>query len=113
VFLSRAAADALGVKTGEPLRVQAGAQEVTLKVAGDLPGAGDGRRLAVMDIAAAQTLFGKLGRLSRIDLRLKDGVDVEAARRSLQAELPDGVLVETPAAEADGRPTCRRPIAST
>ncbi len=101
VFLSHAAADRLGVKTGALLHVQAGSKEVALKVAGDLPAAGDGRRLAVMDIAAAQTLFGKLGRLSRIDLRLREGVDMAAVRRSLQAELPDGVLVETPAAEAD------------
>jgi putative ABC transport system permease protein len=54
-----------------------------------------------MDIAAVQSRFGKLGRLTRIDLRLADGVPPEAARSALQALLPAGVLIEAPAAAAD------------
>jgi putative ABC transport system permease protein len=38
-----------------------------------------------MDIAAAQELFGKLGQLSRIDVRLQSGVDRADFARSLQA----------------------------
>ena len=38
--------------------------------------------LGVMDIAGAQAAFGRLGRLSRIDLRLRPGVDVAAFARA-------------------------------
>jgi len=98
LFLSAAAQTALGVKPGDTLRLQAGTAAVNLRVAGDLPGAAENRRLAVMDIAAVQARFARLGRLTRIDLRLAEGVAPEAARASLQAILPAGVLIEAPAA---------------
>ena len=40
-----------------------------------------------MDIAAAQWKFGKLGKLSRVDLLLERGVDRERFKRDLQARL--------------------------
>lgn len=98
IFLSAAAQTAHGVKPGDSLRLQAGSNTLSLRVAGDLPGVGENRRLAVFDIAAVQAHFGKLGRLTRIDLRLAEGVSPEAARSSLQAILPAGVLVEPPQA---------------
>lgn len=101
LFLSGAAQTALGVKPGGELRLQAGTDTQHLRVLGDLPGVAGDRRLAVMDIAAAQSRFGMLGRLTRIDLRLVDGLPPEAAQSTLQALLPAGVLVETPAAAAD------------
>ncbi len=51
-----------------------------------------------MDIAAVQEHFARLGRLTRIDLRLDGAVTPEAARAQLQAILPAGVLVEAPEA---------------
>ena len=99
LFLSEAARAVLGA--GGSLRLQAGAREIELPVAGDLPGAGVGRRLALMDIAALQEQFGWLGRLSRIDVRLHEGVAPAAARAALQAEMPAGVLVEAPEAAED------------
>lgn len=101
LFLGAAAQEALGVQPGATLRVQAGTEIADLRVAGDLPGVRDNRRLAVMDIAAVQARFARLGRLSRIDLRLAEGRAPEAARTELQALLPPGVLVETPQAAAD------------
>lgn len=101
IFLGAAAQAALGVAPGDRLRVQAGSGEAALRVAGELPGVGDSRRLAVMDIAAVQARFARLGRLSRIDLRLVDGIAPAAAQPALQALLPAGVLVETPQAAVD------------
>lgn len=118
IFLARAAQDALGVKPGDTLRLQAGAGEVALRVAGDIPGAADNPRLALMDIAAVQERFGKLGLLSRIDLRLAEkmpppsaaatadiaareewvAVDAGTARAHVQALLPAGVIAEPPQA---------------
>lgn len=101
LFLTEAARQALGVKAGEVLYFQAGSGRLTLRVAGDLPGLDDGRSLAVMDIAGAQWHFGRLGRLTRIDLRLRDGVAPDEARTALQARLPAGVVVTLPEAAED------------
>ena len=101
VFLSAAAQSALGLKAGDSVDFQAGTRSTSFKIAGDIPGAVENRRLALMDIAAVQSRFGKLGRLTRIDLRLAEGVPPEAARSALQALLPAGVLIEAPAAAAD------------
>ncbi|MCC4114654.1 FtsX-like permease family protein [Aromatoleum toluclasticum] len=98
LFLSAAAQAELGVAPGDRLDVLAGTRVASLRVAGSVPGAGQGRALAVMDIAAAQQLFGRSGRITRIDLRLKPGVDVAAARSALAAGLPAGVEVLTPRA---------------
>lgn len=101
MFLTEGARQALGVKVGDVLHFQAGSGRLALRVAGDLPGLEDGRRLAVMDIAGAQWHFGRLGRLTRIDLRLRDGVAPEAARAAIQARLPAGVVVALPEAAED------------
>ncbi len=101
VFLSGSAQAALGLKPGDSIDFQAGTQRITLKIAGDIPGVAENRRLAVMDIAAVQSRFDKIGRLTRIDLRLAEGVMPGAARSALQALLPAGVLVEVPEAAAD------------
>ncbi|HQU79086.1 MAG TPA: FtsX-like permease family protein [Azonexus sp.] len=101
VFLSGAAQTALGLKAGDTIDFQAGTRRITLKIAGDIPGAAENRRLAVMDIAVVQSRFDRIGRLTRIDLRLAEGVMPGAARSALQALLPAGVLIEVPEAAAD------------
>jgi putative ABC transport system permease protein len=97
VFLSPAAARWLGLEAGGTIEVQVGLSVVALRVGGVLDGGGQ-QRFAVMDIAGAQQVFDRLGRLSRIDLRLRTGVDGDALRTRLQAGLPAGVVVERPAA---------------
>jgi putative ABC transport system permease protein len=97
LFLSPAAAVKLGLAPGEDLAVQVGLSEKRLRIAGSVPGAGVGQALAVMDIAAAQQVFDRIGRLSRIDLRLAPGIERGPAQRRLDAALPPGVGVLTPA----------------
>jgi putative ABC transport system permease protein len=101
VFLSAAALQTFGLAPGERLEVQSGTRRIALHIAGDLPGIEAGQRLAVMDIAAAQLLFGQLGKLSRIDLKLRPDAPPEAVRQAVQDTLPAGVLVEAPDAAAD------------
>ena len=98
IFLSAGAQTALGVKTGERIRLHAGTEPLEVRIAGDLPGSADHRRLAVMDIAAVQEQFARLGRLTRIDLRLAEAVVPAEAQAALQTLLPAGVLIEAPAA---------------
>ncbi|HEX3631939.1 MAG TPA: FtsX-like permease family protein [Casimicrobiaceae bacterium] len=93
LFLSPAAARSLGVDAGGTLAFQVGLRDVTLRVAGLVPAEGQ-QRFAVMDIAGAQSNFDRLGRISRVDLRLRPGVDIETARARIQLELPPGVAVE-------------------
>jgi putative ABC transport system permease protein len=96
IFVSAAAQSALGVHVGDILSVPVAGRVLQLRVAGDVPGSADNRRLAVMDIAAVQNHFGKLGRLTRVDLRLREGTTADAAREALQAALPAGLQVEAP-----------------
>lgn len=69
IFLSTAALAAFGLHVGEEIRLNADGRAVTLRIAGTVPGAGHGQRLAVMDLGTMQWRLGWLGRLSRIDLR--------------------------------------------
>ena len=87
IFLSPAAQAWLGVQTGSTLRLRAGTQDVPLRVAGPILRARSGQRLAVMDIGALQWRFHQLGKLSRVDLKLREGVDRGAFERALAAEL--------------------------
>ena len=96
LFLSPAASSRLGLASAGPLAVQVGIREAHLRIAGSVPGAGVGQVLGVMDIAAAQQVFDRIGRLSRIDLRLAAGIEREPARRSLADGLPPGVTILTP-----------------
>jgi putative ABC transport system permease protein len=87
LFLSPAAQSWLGKSRGDALRLRSGTGEVTLRVAGPVQRARAGQRLAVMDIGALQWRFNRLGRLSRVDLKLRDGVDRAAFQRRLGAQL--------------------------
>lgn len=97
VFLSPAAMSWLGLKTGDYLSLLNGTREVRLRVAGSLVRARAGQRLAVMDIGSAQWQFGRLGQLSRIDLRLAAGADRAATRAALETAFGGQLAV----AEAD------------
>ncbi len=55
-------------------------------------------RLAILDIAAAQVHFGKLGRLDRIDIVLRPEADVEPVAADLRRRLPPEMGVERPEA---------------
>jgi putative ABC transport system permease protein len=87
IFLSPAAQSWLAAQNGARLLLRAGTGDVPLRVAGPILRARSGQRLAVMDIGALQWRFGLLGKLSRVDLKLRDGVDRAAFERALAAEL--------------------------
>src|SRR6185503_5402682 len=75
------------------LKIISGLETVEFKVAGVIPtlrGAA-----ALTDIATAQWRLGRLGELTRIDLRLQPGADREAMRLKIAALLPPGVHVAT------------------
>lgn len=96
IFLSAAAQAWLNVAPGQTIALQAGLAEVRLRVAGGLPGARPRQRLATMDIGAAQWRLARLGKLTRIAVRLAAGSDAAAARERLAALLPAGVFIAAP-----------------
>ncbi|MEO5697871.1 MAG: FtsX-like permease family protein, partial [Burkholderiaceae bacterium] len=77
---------------GPEIRVQTADGSAALRVNGSI--AAGGAALAVMDIAGVQTRFGWLGRLSRIDVRLRPGADRAAVLRELA--LPAGLRAAAP-----------------
>jgi putative ABC transport system permease protein len=95
--LSRAALAQSGAVVGARMAVTANGRTVPLRIAGTLPAADAETVIGVMDIAAAQWRFGRLGRIDRIDLTLADRATAEA---SLAKLLPADAILST--AEARG-----------
>ena len=108
IYLSSAAAQALKLQRGDPLPVTVGSSAKTLRVLGILPEGAYPQPLGLMDIASAQWTFNAVGRLNRIDVRLKPGTDVDALRRDLGKALPAGVLAIAPQVERDRAVTVTR-----
>lgn len=94
IFLSTAAMHWLQLQPGALVRFDTSHGSVVLRVAGGIPGARAGQRLAVMDIAALQWHFQRLGQLSRIELKLVDGVNRDSFRQALSKEFSGRLLVE-------------------
>ncbi len=106
VFLNSAALQALGLPaqgtdTQVTLTLLAGQQRLQVTVAGTVAAAGV--PLAVMDIGAAQDLFGRAGQLSRIDLQLRPGTDRQAFALALrqQPDWPANTLLTEPGDAAE------------
>ncbi len=87
VFLNPAAQQALGLGAIDahtpPITLQAGLATHSVRVAGTV--AAGGPPLVLMDIGAAQDLFGRAGELTRIDLRLRPGGTRAVLERALAA----------------------------
>ena len=95
IFLSAAAMEWLKKKPGDTVKLRAGIRTVELRVAGGLVRARAGHRVAMMDIGTAQWRFDRLGLLSRIDLKLLQGVRRDEFKSKMQQELgPPFLLTE-------------------
>jgi putative ABC transport system permease protein len=108
IYLSSSAAQELQLHSGDPLPVIVGSSPKTLHVLGILSEGTYSQALGLMDIASAQWTFNQIGRLNRVDLRLKSGNDVAAFRRALGTRLPPGVLAVAPQVERDRAITVTR-----
>src|ERR1700692_125064 len=108
IYLSSSAAQQLQLRGGDLLQVIVGSSPKTLHVRGVLAEGTYSQALGLMDIASAQWTFNQIGRLNRIDLRLSEGIDVEAFRRALARRLPAGVVAVAPQVERDRAVTVTR-----
>ncbi len=108
VLVTRAFAEGRGLRVGDRIDVLAGMRRVSLRIRGLLvPAQAEGERggsssgflertVVVMDLAAAQPLFDRVGRLDAVALTLRKGADVDGVRERLAAGLPAGVVVDRP-----------------
>jgi putative ABC transport system permease protein len=92
VWLTPGASARLGLLPGAKLRLVSGSATLELQIAGILEGLQAGGEIAVMDIAAAQLRFSRIGSISRIDVRLRPGVDASGFRDAIAKSLPAGVV---------------------
>jgi putative ABC transport system permease protein len=94
-----------GLALGSDLRLIAGDRVNTFIVRGLLADEGPARvmdgSLVLMDIAAAQLAFDRLGRIDRIDVMLENGAadtaTIEAALTEIARRLPTGLVAQRPA----------------
>ncbi len=96
VLISQDLAKRYALETGSGFEIEYAGKVTPVSVAGLLrPADALSRRalggMLLVDIATAQELTGRLGRLDRVDLILPEGD--EAALQAIQAALPAGVLV--------------------
>ena len=98
-------ARAMGWSTGSVFEVTSGTRVAALSVGAMVdfkklsPLASS--RLVVMDIAQAQSLFGRRGAIDQIDLRLTGGTTASAVGAALQRRLGPGVRIATPGQRAE------------
>jgi putative ABC transport system permease protein len=96
-FISERIASKYGWSRGSVLHGLAGDRSVALNVAGIIPATipGVDSSVVFVDIATAQELFEKVGRLDRIDL-IVDGARIAQITRAVAAMIPPGTRVIAP-----------------
>ncbi len=100
IIITKTFADERHITTGAkiPMRTMQGDQVFTVRgimKPGGLATAFGGS-LAIMDIYAAQKVFGRGFKFDRVDLALEDGVSIDAAIPKIKALLGPGFQVEPP-----------------
>jgi putative ABC transport system permease protein len=108
IVLSRAAATALGLQRADVLSIVVGGTVHTLRIIDVLPEDAYPQALGIMDIGAAQWTLARLGKLNRVDLQLRPGVDTRSVRARLGSALPAGVFALTPQIERGRAATVTR-----
>ncbi|MBK8315343.1 MAG: ABC transporter permease [Acidobacteria bacterium] len=89
------------LKVGDRLKVTFADKADEYNIRGLLRDEGPARAMdgnfALMDIAAAQLAFNRLGRLDRVEILLKDRSRIDAAESEVSKKLPEGLRVNRPA----------------
>jgi putative ABC transport system permease protein len=94
LFLSETALRISHSRIGQIVMVGANGHRRQMLIAGTLPGVADGQSIGVIDIAAVQWHFDRLGQIDRIDMKLAD--DPADVRGRLAAMLPADALIANP-----------------
>ncbi|MCU0303420.1 MAG: ABC transporter permease [Thermoanaerobaculales bacterium] len=98
-LVSRRLAEDLDIAAGDALSVSIGGRPRSVEVAAVFEADGLSavwERVLIMDVAAAQELLGRVGRLDRIELVPRGSVDLDELRVRTDALLPDGLAASPP-----------------
>ena len=100
VVVTRVFADRHDLELDSDVELLVGDRRVSLVVRGLLGDEGPAQVLdgnfVLMDIAAAQFALGRLGRVDRVDVQLRDDIAIPDAQRTIEARLPSGLAVQRP-----------------
>lgn len=100
ILIGEAFAARNGIKEGSQINLFTPSGKTSFTVRGLLalkgPAEALGGNFALMDIAAAQTAFSKIGRLSRIDVTLEKGADIDQVAGALQERIGTAADVQRP-----------------
>ncbi|MGE3490868.1 MAG: ABC transporter permease [Vicinamibacterales bacterium] len=100
VVISEKLATRRGYRIGGEMRLMFGDRVATYIVRGLLKDQGPARVLdgnfILMDIAAAQLAFDRLGRIDRLDVMLPQGADLQASLDAISARIPPGLTAQRP-----------------
>ena len=100
VILTEKLAKRRGWKVGDTVPLMFADQKQDMRIAALLMDQGAARAMegnvALMDIAAAQWRLGKLGRIDRMEIRLRDGLNVDDVEKQIAAKLSPGLNVARP-----------------
>jgi putative ABC transport system permease protein len=108
LFLSGAAISSSRARIGESVTITVAGRSARFRIVGTLPGVTAEQAIGVIDIAAAQWRFGRLGRIDRIDLKLAEGVPAAAVRRAMTPILPRDAVIADPASDANSSDSLSR-----
>lgn len=97
LFLSQAVLVAAKLHVGDRVTINANGRAQPMIVRGLLPGIAEGRQVGMIDIAAAQWLFGRLGKIDRIDLKLTR----DAQANDVRARLMPLIAADAVVSDAD------------
>ena len=101
VVITEKLATRRGYRLGSEMRLMIGDRVLPFVVRGILKNEGPARVLdgnfIMMDIAAAQLAFDRLGRVDRIDVLLPEGADLDRDLAGIAGRLPPGVSAQRPA----------------
>ena len=93
-----------GLAVGSTVDVGFGDRIIALTIRGLLKDEGPARVLdgnfVLMDIAGAQQLLDRFGRVDRVEIRLADNTDIGEAEAAIAGRLPPGLSVRRPAARS-------------
>ena len=98
-LISRPLATEIGVAPGDELTISVGGRPRAIEVAALFEADGLSavwERVVVMDVAPAQELLGRVGRLDRIELVPRMGIDVESLQTRATALLPADLTIAAP-----------------
>jgi putative ABC transport system permease protein len=98
LFLPASLAARMGLATGDKVTIEANGRSAIFTLAGDLPAQDDD--VAVIDIAAFQWRFDRLGKLSRVIVKSRPGAALTSLARDLRSILPPGATLSSQADRA-------------